>query len=254
MNLRKETTDNLFDFYLEIASLAKLSRGELQGIPYVKNVLGTWPNFILGGNIIHPDELNKMADAMKKGDVPSTWIRDIEVQKNFEDLALKRGIRQVNQWTGMSFQLNKMSSLSAGRSDIGIARIIDHADIDAWGELVNREILNSKILDSSLIHILNESENFHLFGLWNEDNRLVSTTLIFAKNEVGGIYFVATDKNERGKGYAFSLVSYAINYCISNRIYKFVLHSTQLGIPLYQKLGFKENTNYGIYWMLGKRD
>jgi GNAT superfamily N-acetyltransferase len=257
MDLRKETTANLYRFYGAIATLSGTGEGEICGIPYAGIPAAGWPAYIFGGEEVDADTMDTVAEAMKEGKVPPFWIRERNPQEGFDALAETRGIRLISQWTGMHLEVRDSGNMWNSHVQEAVSRgsavrQVVPEELPAWLDLVNTEVMTSMKIGWSRIVPLAGSEKFHFFGLWHKD-ALVSTALLYHDRGIAGLYFIATKSSQRGHGFGRAVVSAAIAYGNSQGISKFVLHSTPMGISLYKKLGFVENTTYGIYWMLGKR-
>ncbi len=275
MDLRKETTVNLYHFYGEIASMAGARGGEICGIPYTGDGSAGWPAYLLGGAAVDRETMDQVAKAIVEGSVPPFWIRECGDEDDFEALAQAKGIRPINRWTGMQLVVpdagfvanidtseakrhggaagnNAAVSHHSAVSHSTVVRQVAPEALPDWLELVNTEVMTSMKIGWSRIASLAGSDKFHFFGLWHQET-LVSTALLYLDQGIAGLYFIATRSSARGKGFGYAVVSAAIDYGLSQGISKFVLHSTPMGIPLYRKLGFVANATYGIYWMLGKR-
>lgn len=269
MDLRKETTVNLYDFYREIASMAGSGGGMICGIPYTGDASAGWPAYVLGGASVVQETMEQVANAMQEGKVPQFWIRERVPGDDFEDLAQAKGIRPISQWTGMHLEVpdtgfvanadtsvaNRHGGATGNIAAVGHGAVVRQVAPEAlteWLDLVNTEVMTSMKIGWSRIAPLAGSDKFHFFGLWHKEV-LLSTALLYVDQGIAGLYFIATRSSARGRGFGYAVVSAAIEHGLSQGISKFVLHSTSMGIPLYRKLGFVENTTYGIYWMLGKR-
>lgn len=250
-DLNRETFNNLIDFYFQIAESAGLECGQHMQVPYVMNHDGSWPNYILGGNISNGEQLDAFTKDISIGKLPPFWIRTDESDE-FEELAWERGIRQINYWSGM--YLIRKTALKNPVNDkmIRIESLSSVSDLRLWLKIVNSEVLTGKSVDFKLFRELIFSKEFNFFSLWY-GKKMISTALIFLKDGVAGIYFVSTLRVYRGNGYGTLITSSIIDHYISKGIDKFVLHSTPLGFPVYKKLGFTENMKFGIYWMVGKK-
>lgn len=252
MKMLKETTENLVDFYREMASGGGLISGSYDAVHYVTNNDNSWPNFILGGKGSKIPELESITRAISGNELPPVWIRESEAPEDFEQAASRKGIRKINYWIGMEKEMKEPFPLPEKTKGIEVVLVEQQEDLDEWLEIVNTEVMTSnKINGARVINIL-KLEHIHFFSL-KIGATLVSTVLIYIHQGIAGIYFVATRNEHRGKGYGTKVLCEAMNYCFSKGISKFVLHSTQKGIYLYNKLGFVENGKYDIYWMLGKR-
>jgi len=80
------------------------------------------------------------------------------------------------------------------------------------------------------------------------DDQAVSTTCTIASEEAIGIYAVATRPRDQGKGYAESLMRYAIAQAQQNAgDLPVILQSSNSGYGLYVHLGFKNVGRYLVY-------
>lgn len=252
MSEKEQITENLFSFYKQVVRLGKLDSGTIARIPWVRNPSGAWPGYLIGSEITDTDQLTAIAAAISAGSVPPLWILESAPERNTEKLLSVHGLRMVNYWTGMYLDVADLQDREQSARHCVIRKITGESDIDLWVGLVNRVIMNSSRLDSTLFMKLPANEKFHLYGLWKEDE-LLSTTLIFVHDRIAGLYFVATDEAHQGKGYGTAIADYAMNDIKAAGVESFVLHATRPGLKLYQKRGFRAVNRYDIYWMLGKR-
>jgi ribosomal protein S18 acetylase RimI-like enzyme len=245
-------TENLIDFYSEVAQLGGLPISGIAGIPYVGSQAGGWPGYLLGGQDLSAEKVAAIATAMEGGKVPPFWIMESAPGNKTEKLLSYRGIRMINYWIGMYQEAQQLEYIPPQELRFEIRKCSKESEMDAWVELVNRVVMTSSQLDKELFRKLLYFDKFHFYGLW-EGDEILSTTLIFVQNQTAGLYFVATRQAHQGKGYGTAITDYAMNDVKAAGANRFVLHSTREGLPLYQKTGFREMNRYDIYWLLGKR-
>jgi GNAT superfamily N-acetyltransferase len=75
-------------------------------------------------------------------------------------------------------------------------------------------------------------------------NQPVTTSAALADEAVNGIYCVATIPAVRGRGYGTAITAQAVAAYPSLPA---VLQSTDLGYPIYERLGFREVARYGLW-------
>jgi GNAT superfamily N-acetyltransferase len=76
----------------------------------------------------------------------------------------------------------------------------------------------------------------------------VSTCFAFIDGAgVGGVYFVATEKAHRRKGYGAATVSAVLEELAARKVDRCILHATALGEPVYEGLGFQGICDLGRY-------
>jgi GNAT superfamily N-acetyltransferase len=73
------------------------------------------------------------------------------------------------------------------------------------------------------------------------DGLAVSAALAFIDREgVGGVYFVATETAVRGRGIGAALVGALLDGLEGRGVRSAILHATDLGRPVYLRLGFED--------------
>lgn len=248
----EEIRINLYNYYKTIAREAGLETGYAGRIPFVRNTQGDWPAYLLGGGALTPEEIRETARKIQKGVCPSFWIRENSDTQLIDDLLFAEGIRQINYWTGMELERKKIYGMTPPETDLQTDRITSVQDLREWLDVVNEEVMTGRDLEMNVFRPLLEKRNVEFFRLIR-GKKTLSTLMIYHENGISGIYMVATRTGFRGKGLAYYLTTCAMDYFIQKGNYKFVLHSTPLGYPLYKKLGFREKGRFGIYWMVGKK-
>lgn len=252
MNKAAHITKNLFTFYSEVSRLGELESGTIGGIPWIGRPSGGWPGYLLGGGAPGTGQVKLIAAGMTEGSVPAFWILESDRSGATEKLLTSHGIRMINYWTGMYLEGKDMQMNVQPAPDCEIRKIRSENELDLWLGLVNRVIMTSTGLDPALFRKLLPAGKFHFYGLWKDDE-LLSATLIFVHDRTAGLYFVATDEAQQGKGYGTAIIDYAMNDIEAAGAERFVLHATRQGMKLYQRAGFQEVNRYDIYWLLGKR-
>ncbi len=252
MDKAAHITQNLFTFYTEVSRLGQLGSGSICGIPWIGRPSGGWPGYLLGGGVPDAGQVKQIAASMAEGSVPAFWILESDSSGATEKLLSPHGIRMINYWTGMYLEGKDMQMNVHPAPDCEIRKIRGENELDLWLGLVNRVIMTSSSPDPALFRKLLLAEKFHFYGLW-KDNELWSATLIFVHDQTAGLYFVATDEMQQGRGYGGAILDYSMKEMQAAGVERLVLHATRQGMKLYQRAGFREVNRYDIYWLLGKR-
>jgi len=66
----------------------------------------------------------------------------------------------------------------------------------------------------------------------------------FLDGSTGGIYYVATPEEHRGRGAAAAVTSWLVNYLMDGGATHVVLQASDAGLPVYQRLGFRTVETY----------
>jgi GNAT superfamily N-acetyltransferase len=251
MSFEKETFLNLVDFYCHLGINKGIKVSEIEGIPFVHNLEGKWPGYLLGGMEIDEAKMIRLSAAMIAGVCPPFWIRELTSDKTFDELALKNGIRQVNLWKGMWMEKQYQFNTAQPQDDLIFERVTGPEELKDWLKVVNSELMPNKKIDFEIFRNAQLTKNYYFFRV-KSDKETLSTILVFLKDNVAGFYMLSTLASMRGKGIGRWIMTESIDYFIRNGISKFILHSTSLGYPIQKRIGFVDNCEYGIFWKVGK--
>jgi ribosomal protein S18 acetylase RimI-like enzyme len=69
----------------------------------------------------------------------------------------------------------------------------------------------------------------------------------FHDGQAGGIYYVATPAEHRGRGIAREVTAWLVNHLLDGGVDEVVLQSSKPGLPVYQRLGFETYDLYDRY-------
>ncbi len=86
---------------------------------------------------------------------------------------------------------------------------------------------------------------FHFLGFWKGEP--VATASVFLDGKSAGLYNIAVIPEARGRGFGAAMTIAPLIKARSMGYRLGILHSTEMGVPLYQKIGFKEYCRIGHY-------
>jgi len=89
-------------------------------------------------------------------------------------------------------------------------------------------------------------QNVHLY-LALVDGIPVSTSMLVNTPEVAGIYWVATGKAERQKGYGELVTWHAVREALKQGYSSVILQASAMGEPIYQRMGFETICRYQLW-------
>ena len=96
------------------------------------------------------------------------------------------------------------------------------------------------VFGDTLARVASEPEpRLRLFGGWL-DGTLVSSSGLFTGSGIAGIYAIATDEAHRGRGFGRAVTAAAMAAGRALGHDTSVLLSSDLGLPVYRRLGFRE--------------
>jgi ribosomal protein S18 acetylase RimI-like enzyme len=245
----EETRDNLYGFYEEIAKSAGIAYSVSGNLRIVHNVRKTWPNYILGGEIMDPSDLEILSRQTDEGILPSFWV-NLRNPAAEEMLSLM-GWRLIRQWTGMYFDQQVPERQFCFPLEITTQEISTEDHHGMWLEIVNNSLMSTRKISREIITALSGNSRFRFF-LSFLNNEPAASLLVFSRNSVSGLYMIAVREELRGKGLGTSITSHAVQKLMGEGVATIVLHATEMGLPIYSRLGFKKNGLFDIYWKTEK--
>ena len=115
-----------------------------------------------------------------------------------------------------------------------IALVSEAYDFPGW---LARQILNADFI---------AQQNVHLY-LALVDGIPVSTSMLVNTPEVAGIYWVATGRAARKKGYGELVTWHAVREALQQGYNSVILQASAMGEPIYQRMGFETICRYQLW-------
>jgi len=239
---------NIYSFYKHVAGLCNYERGDLAGCGYVWNREGSWPSFVLGNP--DPDSLFEVISAMGDGLAPPFWIMEkpaVDESRILEE----DGIRAIREWSGMELHPDQFQPGDKASSDRIRIRTNEIEFSSQWLKIVNEDLLTASQMGPEVLDLISGSDRFRWVVAFLDD-RPVGTGLSYSENGVCGLYMIATAALYRGKGVGTRVTCELIRQAMAAGDELFVLHATELGARIYEKMGFREVNRFSVLWNLGR--
>lgn len=155
-------------------------------------------------------------------------------------------------------------------TSVGMARTLKDIQIPAHDHELKIEITNTNLKDwgapligafdiepemmetykASHAQAMTKRSDFYHYTLYHED-KPVSFLTLSIRDKAARIDDVGTSPKFQGKGYATCLMNYALNLAQKMGACHCFLEASHMGIPLYQKMGFKPLFQNRIYALGG---
>jgi len=246
--MRGSILQNIIAFQQQSALLSGAQRGMGDGISWVMNAPGHWPYSIIGTP--NEIEIKEFIGKIERKQIPPFWIMENQISAPQIAILLEHGFREIERWEGMSLNRDDFIGPNFHSDNFHIHEVADAASLSNWLNVVKPVLMPNKILSKELLNSwVNRDEFILLTGM--EGNQPVSAGMAFLNDQSAGLYFIVTLPSFIGKGYASNIVSKLIGNCFSKGYGEIVLHATQVGKTLYQKLGFVPEGTISTYWKLG---
>lgn len=214
-------------------------------------------------NVLHaqlpPDGIDARIEAtlspFKSRNLPVRWwtspsTRPADLGKYLE----AHGLTRMPDVAGMAVHLPTLNEKPTKPSDLTVEQVNDVKTLDQWIQVLTIG-LGVPVSVGTLFFDVLSSLGFglpwrHYIG-WRMGKPVACSSLLLGGG-VAGIYFVATVPQARGQGIgtALTLVPLLEAHAMGYRIG--VLGSTQMGLSVYRRLGFREYCQFGIYVWKGE--
>ncbi|MGC9352351.1 MAG: GNAT family N-acetyltransferase [Mariniphaga sp.] len=246
-----ENVNNLFGFYRETGSCPSVSFTETLQFSAVSGAENSWPQLVFDidfqGNAAR--ELNHVLIETVNRKLPAFAVCNAVLFGEKElDYLRQNEIYPVRFWTLMHAFPQSMPKNPNGQQSekTEFRKLLTDAELEEFTALVNAEFIQNASFSVSLAKELNANDGVGFYGLFT-DGKLVSGLQTFSNNQTTGLYFIATNSNYRGRGFATELIRQVMGTYLKNSR-ELVLQAVQKAVPLYQRLGFSEEGKLVIFW------
>jgi GNAT superfamily N-acetyltransferase len=229
---------NLIDLCIKAATISFGDVKNLGGFSYAKNEYVDWYNKIfhikLMGNIGEQIELIKRGIAEQK--LPKNLMITPHTEPDdLEKYISNSGFRQYYIQYGMAMPITNHDLCNSTHK--GIVQLSSEEEIIKWVGATEKAFCKKR--DSMLYKLLLKDTTAKFYGLYC-DNLLVTTLLLFVKNNIAGIHLVGTIPNYRGKGFGTEITKFALSEAARQNCQFAVLHASEKGKRIYARIGFQE--------------
>lgn len=196
-------------------------------------------------NEIVEETIKEIISFFEKKKLPFSWLTGPSSKPdNLNELLLKNGLTLALEAPGMACNLNKLSGKNEMITSLEIKKVENAETLKLWNDVVNtgfeipKEGFDLFYKMVSLV-FLNDNPSVSAF-LAYYNGKPIATSAVIYRFGVAGIYCIVTLKEERGKGIG-SQITLAPLYEAKTLGYEIaILHSTEMGINIYKRIGFKE--------------
>lgn len=196
------------------------------------------------------DRVSKIIKSFEEQALPySWWVGPFDTPTRLPDVLLSQGLSFKEENVGMYLCLNDYMP-SQMQSMINFQRVNSLLQLKDFSQVIVKIGGNPEAFDkiqSKVPPILyQDGACFEMYVGYLYDVPVVTGILVLHAN-VGGIYYVATDPEQRKKGYGTAMMKHLIQRAQDQGYHMVTLQASQEGKNLYQRLGFKENCVFKEY-------
>jgi GNAT superfamily N-acetyltransferase len=242
---------NLFELYKHAAARTGRPCHEGQKYSYVHLAPSPWANTVFALRLDGLDDAREIARSIVSGFLPNrVTLGPTTRPAGLSSLLMSAGFVPRPQARGMVLDVKKRRSLCV--PDGCVLRFLDFGDDWApWAAVVAENLFEAPrdTAGAEFARIVSAVQGPRVFasGLYVSGAPVSTCFAYIDSSGVGGIYFVATEKAYRRKGYGAATVSAVLEELAARGVDLCILHATALGEPVYQSLGFRGVCDLGRF-------
>jgi hypothetical protein len=242
---------NLFELIKHAASRAGRPCHEGQSYSYVSLSPSPWANTVFDVNLSGLETAKEIARSIVSGLLPNrVMLGPTSKPAGAANLLLAAGFVARPTARGMILDMARRRSLCVPEG-CELRFLATGDDRAPWSAVVSENLFEAprETGGPAFAEIVTAMEGPRAFaaGLY-VDGAPASTCFAFIDGSgVGGVYFVATEKACRRRGYGAATVSAVLEELAARRVEHCILHATALGEPMYESLGFRGVCDLGRY-------
>ncbi len=238
---------NLYNLCVKIAQLGNRDVYLSKEFSWVSTVPSVWPNFIFGLKIDAQnaqENLRHLKTLIVEAGIPDLLVlKQVDSQESWLQ---ENKVRFQGRWAGMAVNLADVPFDISKPNGLTIYVVQDEASLHQWIEVVNVGLFGGRELDKRLILNLIEEKDIAFFlGILN--GKPVATSMLFLSSGVAGLYLISTLAQFRGQGIGKAMTLVPLQLAQREGYKLGILQATSMGELVYQKLGFQELFEFGLY-------
>jgi len=234
---------NMFELFRLAAARTDRPCHEGQSYSYVSLSPSPWASAVFALNLDGSDSAKEIARSIVSGMLPNRVVLGPTSRPaGVASLLLASGFVARPSARGMILDMSRRRSLCVPEG-CELRFLGTDDDRGPWASVVAENLFEAprETAGPAFAKVVSAMEGPRAFaaGLY-VGGKPVSTCFAFVDGAgVGGVYFVATEKAYRRKGYGAATVSAALEELAARRVERCILHATALGEPVYESLGFQ---------------
>ncbi len=186
--------------------------------------------------------VDQVIHMFQEHDLPfSWWVGESDSPTDLKNELCQQGLMFKEKDVGMILDLQ--SFFPKTKSQLHFKRVSSAGALQDFGDIIlaigGHPECYERIYRHIPLSILQENSLLQMHIAYLEGRPIVSGILVLGDN-MGGIYYVATVPEERGKGYGTAMMEHLLNLAKQRGYFLAGLEASHEGLNLYKRLGFKE--------------
>jgi len=220
-------------------------------------------NGVIDNHISSENAMKKIKENItffEKRQVPFLWVLGpCSTPKNMGELLIKNGFIN-DKLQGMAYNLKILNTERELLDKVEIIKIENMDTLKVWNDIIltgfefPKEVRSDFFYNAFSFLLLNDKASASAFLAYYDGNA-VASSLVLYKAGVAGIHMVTTLEEARGKGIGTAITLASLNEAKKLGYETAILHSTEMGLNMYNKMGFKEYCTIKLFiWQPGSKE
>jgi GNAT superfamily N-acetyltransferase len=199
-----------------------------------------------------PAKIREALDSYARRGLPMMWsVGPSSFPKDLGAMLEYEGCSKIMEIPGMAADLSSLSSELQLMEGVQLHEVLDEQSLDDWKSVVE-EVFHVPEQVAALFTAISLNRGYGVAAPFRNyiayfNGRPVATSSLFLSNGVAGIYCVATKKDLRGKGLGRAMTLAPLLEAKRLGFRYAILQASDLGLTVYEKLGFVEYTRFQRY-------
>lgn len=252
----QETAASLIEYNTAkyFLDLGRLNNNEVIDTPEIKYVFTkNWYNRIFMANFNESSASNDIASIIsriKELNISASWyVTPKSRPANLQDLLKDYGFTYQDDWKSMAIDLKSTPESFDIPEGMEIKEVLNLDELKIWTDVLVESFEFPKIAVSYKKYFINsgtQNLNFQYYlGILN--GKPVASAVLFKGEEAAGIFYIGTIPKRRREGIAKAMVYHLLNKAKNEGYNISILNASEMGYPLYKKIGFKKYYTTNIY-------
>lgn len=256
MAISEEDTANLIEYNTAkfFLNLGRLNGDEICDAPEIKYIFTkNWFSRIFMANFNESDlsiSIEQIISRIKKLNISASWyITPQSYPVNLQNTLKDYGFTYKYDWSAMAIDLENVPESFDFPEGMAIKEVLNLDELGTWTDILVKSFEFPEIVQSYKKYFINaglELINSHYYlGFLN--GKPVSTCVLFDGEGAAGLFYIGTVPEARKQGIAKAMVCYLLNTAKKKGYSISVLQASEMGYPVYKKIGFKKYYTTKIY-------
>jgi GNAT superfamily N-acetyltransferase len=235
-------------------NLGRLNNDEICDGSEIKYIFAkNWQSRVFIANFSESNASEKVMQVVsriKELNIPVLWfVTPMSNPKNLQNILKDHGFIYQNKWNAMAIDLKTVPKSFNIPEGMEIKEVLNLEELKTWTDVLVKSFEFPEIVESYKKYFINlgtRNLNFHHYlGIFN--GKPVTSAVLFKGEGAAGIFYIGTMPDVRRKGIAKAMVYYILNEAKNEGYNLSVLQASEMGYPLYKKIGFKKYYTTKIY-------